>query len=392
MTFATLTVRVIHSNLVQLLGKYSDAGIMLHSVEITDELTALLSVDRKHVRLFRDISEIEQAQIRVLHLEGLFWKLRSCLHRPVLIFGVFLLLVLSATVSRTIFFVNVEGNLQIPDKQILDAAQQVGIRFGAPRKKIRSEQVKNRLMDMLPQLQWVGITTEGCVATVFVRERHDDPQMKKAPLCGIVAARDGIIQSIQVTKGNALLGPGQAVKAGELLVSAYTDCGVNLRATGAEGEIYAFTVRELQTVLPVAHLLQGEKTAEIQRCSLIIGKKRINFYKDSGICDTRCDKMYKEYYVTLPGGFRLPLAIAIERVSFRKSQEAVLEQSALEELLGKWGKDYLHQEMVAGQILSGQTYMQQKESHCAMVGIYRCLEMIGRLQQEEIAGNYGKTG
>ena len=49
-----------------------------------------------------------------------------------------------------------------------------------------------------------------------------------------------------------------------------------------------------------------------KKYAVIIGKKRINFYKGSGISDTSCDKMYLENYVTLPGGFILPIAIATE--------------------------------------------------------------------------------
>ena len=386
-----LTIRVVHSNLMRLLETYTAAGIILCSVETIDELTAILSVDRKYMPLLRSITEKQHGEISVLRLEGLYWKIRNCLRRPILILGIFLLLILTITVPRVIFFVGVQGNSQVSDIQILDAAERAGIKFGTLRRSIRSEQIKNQLLDMLPQLQWVGITTEGCVATISVREIHPDPNAQLAPLCGIVAARDGVIQNMHITKGNALCVPGQAVKAGELLVSAYTDCGLNLRANGAEGEIYALTVRENKTALPVPYCVQGEKSGEILRCSLIVGKKRINFYKDSGICDTGCDKMYKEYYVTLPGGFRLPIAFTIERLSFFENSTVTVLGLEATNALRQWSEDYLRKEMVAGKILSAQTYTQQNEKLFVITGIYRCLEMIGRLQQEEIVGNYGES-
>ena len=392
LSYATLVVRVVHSNLMLLLDAYAEAGIVLHSVEITDELSARISIDRKYAQLLRSITEKQQGEISVLQREGVFWKLINGFHRPALVIGISILLLLSVAVSRVVLFVVVEGNSQVPEKQILHAAEQAGIRFGVLRRSVRSEQIKNRMMDMLPQLQWVGITTDGCQAIVSVREKWDDPYVDKMPLCGIFAARDGVIQSVYVTKGNALCVSGQVVKEGELLVSSYTDCGVNLRATGAEGEIYALTVREIKTVLPSQRQVQRKKTGEIQRYGLIVGKKRINFYKDSGICDTGCDKMYKEYYVTLPGGFRLPLALSIERLSYFETDTEIVMGSEAEETLRQLSDNYLCQEMVAGQILSAQTYIQQEESFLMLTGIYRCLEMIGRLQQEEIAGNYGKIG
>ena len=36
---------------------------------------------------------------------------------------------------------------------------------------IRSEKVKNSLLQRIPQLQWAGINTDGCVAVISVREK-----------------------------------------------------------------------------------------------------------------------------------------------------------------------------------------------------------------------------
>ncbi len=374
-----------------MLDAYTSVGIILRAVHISDELTALVCVERKYLQSIYKISEKHSADIAVLRQTGLYWSIKAIVRRPILICGILIMLALSLIVPKTVILVEVEGNSQIPQKQILDAAAAAGIRFGARKSQIRSEKVKNTLLEMLPQLQWVGITTDGCVATVSVKERSV-PEAFGTPrqICGIYAAKDGVIQSMQVTKGTALCKVGQAVRKGELLISGYTDCGLTLRATGAEGEIYAQTLQEIKTVLPAASLHQGEKTGEILRWSIIIGKKRINFYKDSGICDTSCDKMYKEYYMTLPGGIQLPLAIAAEQLTFYDSSSACAAADASEELT-QWSEDYLLQGMVAGQILSANISAQHNPSLSSLTGTYYCLEMIGRLHQEEITGIYGKT-
>ena len=384
-------MQVVHSDLIYLIDAYTAAGIILANVSITDELTARITVERKYIQLLCKISEKQSAKIDILHCKGILWVAERLLHRSVLLVGVLLLLLLSFAVTRMILFVDVDGNIQIPAQQIVEAAEQAGIQLGTPKRKIRSEQIKNRLIDMLPQLQWVGITIDGCTAKISVRERYALSKEKPAALCAIVAARDGIIQSMHVAKGAPLCVPGQAVKKGELLVSAYTNSDLYFRATGAEAEIYAITVHKLDAVLPPAAFVQGAEKERKTRCSLIVGKKRINFYKDSGICDTRCDKMYEEYYVTLPGGFRLPLAIAVERLFYYESTPVSSDIEDSREALMQWCEAYVRQEMVAGQILSAQTFTMPDASCAGITGIYRCHEMIGRLQQEEIAGNYGKT-
>lgn len=94
--------------------------------------------------------------------------------------------------------------------------------------------------------------------------------------------------------------------------------------------------------------------------------------------------------MTLPGGIKLPLALAAERLTFYDSTWAVAADDA-SEALAQWSEDYLLQGMVAGKILSANISVTQDPSLSSFVGTYYCLEMIGRLQQEEITGIYGKT-
>lgn len=94
--------------------------------------------------------------------------------------------------------------------------------------------------------------------------------------------------------------------------------------------------------------------------------------------------------MALPGGFELPLAIAVERLTYHDTSSVVTADKMLE-ALEQWSEDYLRRDMIAGQILSADISLQENEEVSGIVGTYQCLEMIGRLQQEEITGNYGKT-
>ena len=91
------------------------------------------------------------------------------LFRPVLLAGLGILFLLAMYLPSRVLFIRVEGNMQIPDRQILAAAEECGIRFGASRREVRSEKVKNALLSSVPQLQWAGVNTAGCVATISVR-------------------------------------------------------------------------------------------------------------------------------------------------------------------------------------------------------------------------------
>jgi hypothetical protein len=246
-------------------------------------------------------------------------------------------------------------------------------------------------LEALPQLQWAGINTNGCVATITVRERQEPekPQVKTG-VSSIVAACDGVVLSCTATKGNLVCKPGQAVKAGQTLISGYTDCGLSLRATQATGEIYARTQRKLSAVCLSTCTKKEVQTRIVKKYSLIVGKKRINLSKDSGILDTSCDKMYVEDFITLPGGFQLPVSIVTETWIIYECVDITQEEDALIKQLSDFARSQLKKSMIAGEILSANEETLAANGYYRLEGQYACREMIGRVQEEEIIAPYGK--
>lgn len=364
------------------LSQLQEHGITVRKVRIADEFTICFRVNRQQQKAVKAVADKRGFELRIKSREGLFWLLPRLLQRPVLLFGTLLLICTGLFLPSRVLFIQVEGNSAVATRLILEAAAECGIEFGASRAEVRSEKMKNALLESLPQLQWAGINTAGCVAVISVRERQiPEATQGTVGVASIIAARDGIITSITATKGNPLCRPGQAVKAGQTLISGYTDCGFTIQAQRAEGEVYAKTERELTLITPTNQGVRGPSTVTEKKYSLIIGKKRINLYFGSGILDASCVKMYVENYVTLPGGFQLPVALVTESWTqavsdtMPETETTWLSEAALE---------YLSGEMIAGQILSMEETISQEDGICVLHGRYACLEMIGQLRQEEI--------
>ena len=127
-----------------------------------------------------------------------------------------------------------------------------------------------------------------------------------------------------------------------------------------------------------------------RKISLLLRKKRIFLWKESGIWEGSCGRIYKEYYITLPGGFALPVALCIEECEpYQKSQREILFDAAEEALL-VFGKEYLSGQMTAGKIADGTAAVTQEAGVYRLAGEYNCLEMIGQLRQEQIGDTNGK--
>jgi sporulation protein YqfD len=373
-----VTVEITSADISAVLTALVESNIVLHHVQIISDLTARMVVSRHDFKRLKAILRRRGEVDRIVRRSGIYWGMKNLLRRPVLVIGLCLLAFLALYLPSRVLFIQVEGNSLIPAKLIMEQAQKYGVTFGANRREIRSERVKNGLLGAIPQLQWVGVTTEGCVARIHVRERSEPEQpQQNFAVTSIVASRDGVIKSFTAHRGSALCKVGQAVTKGQVLISGYTDCGLSIRADQAEGEIMAQTNRQISAVTPDFQLTKGSIIRSEKKFSLIIGKNRINFYKDSGILDTTCVKMYSENYMTLPGSFHLPVILLTEEWIYYDFTES--ETVDAETVLLDFADRYLASQMIAGQIL----HRSEAVDGNVLEGEYACLEMIGQVRYEE---------
>ena len=380
----TVTARLIGADIPATLDLLSRQGIdVLHFHAVTD-VEGIIRLKREDYPRVCRLCENRGDRIQYQHRNGAYWTLRAVMRRPVLLIGMLIYLIAALYLPRRVLFVRVVGNETIPARLILEAASDCGIGFGASRRDVRSEKMKNALLEAVPQLQWAGVNTYGCVAEISVRERALwEASGTESGFGHIVASREGVIRSCNATKGNLLCTPGQAVGKGDVLISGYTDCGLTIRAEQAQGEIFAETKRDLTVITPDSVRVSVQTGGEKKKISLLIGKKRINLWKDSGIWDTTCDRMYEEYYITLPGGFQLPFGWCLERFSYRELQEQPCAPEDQENLLRETGEAYLKEQMLSGTIRDSGLSFAEMPGIVQMTGEYSCVEMIGVMQRLE---------
>lgn len=383
----SITVELTSAEPTLLLLKLLKAGIDLWDVGEIEGLAVRVTLGRNYFLLLKNLCQVDGASVKVIRSAGILRLLKRIVRRPVLVFGCLLIVVLSLYLPTKVLFVEVEGSGAVPVDKILHRAELCGIRLGADRSEIRSERVKNALLESMPELQWVGVNTHGCRAVISVRQRTQVQQEKSQQgISSLVALRDGVIREMTVLQGSGVCKVGQSVTKGQVLISGYTDLGICLRGTHAQGEIFAETQRSVGVITPSETLRRTVITRQEKKYSLIFGKFRINFFKGSGISDATCDKMYAYHYMTLPGGFQLPVALAVEESRWYDAELETTDKADATERLSDCAAEYLRQQMIAGRIVQRYEIVTALDGAYYQVGKYACYEMIGASRPEEDLG------
>ncbi len=377
-------LKIVCADNMRLLNALTNAQVRMKKVVYQNDITVELTIPVSEYKILQSVADKQGARVTIQGRKGLVNALSALSRRPVL--AVFFLGLFLATcyLPSRILFVSVEGNQTISTNQIIEAVARSGVSFGTSRRSIRSEVVKNTLLQQIPQLQWVGVNTVGCTAIISVEEKTvtEKPESTDQRVSSIVAIRDGIIQDCTVLQGNSLCTVGQAVKAGQTLVSGYVNTGLLIRGTQAEAEISALTDRDIEVIAPNADRTRTKLTGVSRKYSVKFGKNLKKFYKDSGNPHTECVKIYSERYLTLPGGFKLPICLVIETTYHYDIAEETTPSDM--QWLEQYAKDYLQTQMVGGRILSQVTKTEPIDNACYLYGKYACIELIGKSKFEDI--------
>jgi len=359
------------------LNRLAERCIPFWNVRWIDVVTVRVTVFASDHKNAVQAAENAICDCRFVNRSGAMLELRKFLQRPVLVGTLFCSIVSAILLSQFVLFYEVVGNERVSDTQIIRCMQDLGIGFGQYGPSIRPHWIKNRLLNEIPQLQWVTVTQNGCKAQIVVRERpeREDVQPRKG-LANVIARESGIITEQSVFAGQAVHKVGDAVNKGELLVSGIVDLDRTYLVEYAQAEIFARTWRKKDVVIPADYLKKTGETDRKYCIWLVVGKSRIKIFGNSGISCAGCDKMITKRALSLPDNLYLPISLEVERFLEYSSELAALSAEMAVEIAEDYCIALAEQQIQAGAVLSVDSRVKPHGNAYYGAVILECHEMI----------------
>ena len=299
------------------LNRCAAAGIRLDAVEAESETTLRVTLPIRALARAQRLAIRCQCELTPLHKRGAGVLGRRLLRRWVPVCCLLAAFALLAWSKLYIWEIDVTGNETVQTGAIRGALRSCGVDLGTFWPDLVSDNLRSELLVRLPQLAWATVNIHGSRAEVIVRERVPKPELfdEKAAV-DLVAERTGFVTEVRALNGTAVVRRGSAVMPGDVLISGGADSAFSgQKSVHAVGSVTAETYYTLMAAAPATETVRGQAEKVCTRWALLIGKKRVNFYRNSSICTSDCDKIILLRKCEIPGLFALPLVLVREQLT-----------------------------------------------------------------------------
>jgi len=278
-------------------------------------------------------------------------------NRKLALCGVFIFIISVIIANQFVWDIEITGNHNIPKEKILAVLNESGLKTGMLKSKINQRELKNDALLSIPELSWLWVDKRGSKIVVDIREKIETPEiLNPDDYYNVIAAKDGIIQSMTVRGGVPVLGEGDTVLKDTVIVTGKIPSEVqqNTRYVRASAEIYARVWYEKKQVFSNISTTRKETGKSKSYYSLIfLGNEIRLFHKDNPPYEF-FDKEEKNYSLY---GFGLIK---------RKYNEIVLEGEELsEQTVADYGTAQLKRQ-IEEEVMPNSTLLDFNSSHIVL--------------------------
>ncbi len=328
-------LRVEGASLERFVNLCRQNGVELWAVERRDLTCMTACMSKGDWQWLEPLCSRTLCSVEVMGRRGLGLRLQPLRKRKCLLATAALCLLLCLLAGQMLWQVRIEGCSRISRREIYDQLRGFGLRPGRLLHTIDTAALRGQLMRLRDDLSYVTINLRGTEALVTVTEKDMDRVAEGPPVpCDLYADKAGIVETMQVREGVAMVRAGDTVLPGDLLVSGrMVSTQGEARLVPADAEITLRTWRTLELGLHPNLYGYTETGRKVTQWSLQLGTRRFTLPCIEKIGDACYYKTMETTAVSLGEGYFFPLALIRETWHECTVGPLALSEEACEALL-----------------------------------------------------------
>lgn len=229
----SVVVKIRGVELERLINAASSAGIVMGSVKRHGRYLLTSRVAMSDYRRLRGLLPSAQYKIEIIGKHGFPLLLQRLRSRRMLVAGLAVSIALLYYMSSFVWFIRITGHEHLSEESLRRFVESRGIRTGVRKSEIDTSALERDLAIEFSRISWVAVRIKGTLLSVDIAEKLV-PAPDHSVAYDVVAGKPGLIVKFVPLAGRPLVGEGQTVEAGQVLVEAIRSTH---QGEGAEDEI-----------------------------------------------------------------------------------------------------------------------------------------------------------
>ena len=352
--------------------------ILLWNMKRDNSITLRTSIEAKDFKTLKQICKKTKCRVKIEGKKGLPFVLKKYKKRKVFLFLLCLIILAIFTLSKFIWNIEVQGNVNIPKEEIIELVQTEGLSIGKWKKDVDTKEIINKIRLERDDIAWVGIDIKGTNAIIEIVEADKKPDIiDENEYCNIVAKSDAMITKVSAKNGIPLVKEGDIVKKGDIIVAGWLEGKyTGKQYVHANGEVLAkvwYTTTEKINLKEIKKVetgnTQNKYSVKINNFQINFNKSLPKFQKYDTIEENKKLKLFSNFY--------LPLELI--KYTYKEYDEIVVAHSIEEAKQMGIDKAYqtLKDKLENKKILDKQVNVRQNADYIEVQVTYEVEENIG---------------
>lgn len=212
-------------NLSRLLSRLVKSGVALYKVKKIKANKIRLSVNSfDNEKFFANLNELcyNEKNVRKISEGGLFTPVNFLIKNVGFLVGVILFIFSTFFVDDFILDFSFSGTGAVYQKEITEILSEYGVKKYARFSSFDLREIEDRLLEKSDDISFASLEKNGKILSVYLVESKAPNSVLSGNAENLKSTVGGVIESIKVYRGTAVLSVGDTVKVGDIIVDGYT--------------------------------------------------------------------------------------------------------------------------------------------------------------------------
>ena len=304
----------------------TNKNISLWNLKRENSIILHASIQVSDFKSLKKICKDTKCKIKIEKKKGFPFVIKKYKKRKFFIGLLIAIILIIIGLSNFVWNIQIEGNVNISNQDILNLAEAEGLAIGKYKRDINTKDVINKIRLERNDIAWVGIEIKGTNAIIKIVEADEKPEIvNEEDYCNIVADKDAIIRKVSAQNGTPLVKEGDVVKKGDIIIEGiFRGKYTGDRYAHAQGEVEAEVWYTSTQRVELQEAKKHETGEQETKYSVKLNNFQINLHKSVPNFE-KYDTIETDKKLKLFSNFYLPIELV--EYTYKEYEEIVVIHS-----------------------------------------------------------------